>query len=127
MINDTVVTPVGEDALQMIKKHCVVLVYSFCESIGQEDLKGRDTFAKVYYLRGRDFIKFNETEITCEQGMQLMNVNDQMVICSGSSDWVTQGHGDDTPSRYILNMRCITAMAITRDPGNSDEILLNNI
>ena len=51
MINDTVVTQVGEDALQMIKKHCVVLLYSFCESIGQEDLKGRDTFVKVYYLR----------------------------------------------------------------------------
>ena len=68
MINDTVVTQVGEDALQMINKHCVVLVYSFCESIGEEDLKGRDTFVKVYYLRAEILSNLMKERLRANRG-----------------------------------------------------------
>ena len=46
MINDTVVTQVGEDALQMIKKHCVVLLYS------SHGAKLRNTNFTVIHIRG---------------------------------------------------------------------------
>lgn len=55
MINDALVEMVQSDSLELIKKRCVLLLYTFEYSIAQDDLKGRDMFVKTDYLSANDF------------------------------------------------------------------------
>lgn len=99
MINDTIIKEAEPDSLQNIKEHCVVLLYSFCGSIGQEDLKGRDMFVKTGYLNENDFIKSDiSTHDSCEKEAENASENDDRTVGRRNSLRKCRSRGAGPPS-----------------------------
>lgn len=81
MINDTIVKEVGPESLQMIKEHCVMFLYALYESMGQKDIKARDTFVETDYLNENDFIKSDTSSLnTCQNDTQNTNENEYRTV-----------------------------------------------